>query len=249
MDLFTILSILSLSLAFISALIIVFFLFIHPQSMKVMNLVWPLTALWGGILGLATYFSFGRDSMNMDDNMDGNMDMPMDNMEDKNGMGKMGNMDKGVDMGRQEFWQKIALSTFHCGAGCSLADIIGESIGSRVLASFGLLGIGWNWTLDYILALIIGAGFQYVAIRPMLQKSSPGSVFIKALKIDFLSLTSWQIGMYTFSYLLFFIVLPAPLPRHSFEFWFVMQLAMCAGFLLSYPMNWFLVKKGIKPSM
>ncbi|WP_442879793.1 DUF4396 domain-containing protein, partial [Cetobacterium sp.] len=33
------------------------------------------------------------------------------------------------------------------------------------------------------------------------------------------------------------------------EFWFMMQIAMCCGFLTAYPVNWWLVKKGIKMGM
>lgn len=33
------------------------------------------------------------------------------------------------------------------------------------------------------------------------------------------------------------------------EFWFAMQLAMVAGFLTSYPVNWWLVRSGIKERM
>ena len=39
------------------------------------------------------------------------------------------------------------------------------------------------------------------------------------------------------------------LPRPSPVFWFMMQIAMLAGFLTSYPVNWWLVKQGIKEKM
>lgn len=35
----------------------------------------------------------------------------------------------------------------------------------------------------------------------------------------------------------------------SVEFWFAMQLAMLAGFLTSYPMNWWLLRMGVKEAM
>lgn len=232
MDWLAIISVISILLAFLSAVIIIQSLRSHTLSMRVMNIVWPLTVLWSGLLGLWAYFSFGKssdDSMQMDENMDmSGMDMKMDD---------------------KPFGQKIALSTFHCGAGCTLADIIGESAGSRILYSFGLYDIAWQWVLDYILALVIGAWFQYAAIRLMMKNKTTGSVFLRALKIDFLSLTSWQIGMYALSYLLLMVAMPYSLPHDTWVFWFIMQLAMCAGFLCSYPMNWFLVKKGIKPAM
>lgn len=234
MLLLTIVSVLFLIFAFISAAIIIQSLRLHSQSMKVMNVVWPLTALWSGLLGLWAYFSFGKSAgSSMDISMDKDMDMSGMNMR----------------MDDKPFWQKIALSTFHCGAGCTLADIIGESVGSKLLFSLGLYNIVWQWTLDYILALIIGVWFQYAAIRPMMKSATRSSVFLRALKVDFLSLTSWQAGMYILSYLLIIVAMPYSLPHDTFLFWFIMQLAMCAGFLCSYPMNWFLVKNGIKPAM
>ncbi len=35
----------------------------------------------------------------------------------------------------------------------------------------------------------------------------------------------------------------------SVEFWFAMQAAMVAGFLTSYPVNWWLVSAGVKERM
>ena len=32
----------------------------HPQHMWIMNLVWPITALYASVIGVAFYFSYGR---------------------------------------------------------------------------------------------------------------------------------------------------------------------------------------------
>lgn len=230
MELFAAVSEVSLFVAILLAIYIGYYVFRHPQGMKIMNIVWPLTVLWSGIIGFWAFFSFGRGK---GDDM-GNMEMN----------GSMKNMP-----GSRNFAEKVALSTFHCGAGCTLADIIGESLGRGFLSLLGLSCIVWMWTLDYILALIIGAYFQYAAIRPMLSEESSGGVFLKALKIDFWSLTFWQIGMYSCSYLFLFVFFQQQIPHFSMSFWFVMQVAMCAGFIFAYPVNWFLIRKGIKPAM
>jgi hypothetical protein len=39
------------------------------------------------------------------------------------------------------------------------------------------------------------------------------------------------------------------LPKTAPVFWFMMQIAMIAGFLTSYPVNCWLIHKGIKESM
>ena len=51
------------------------------------------------------------------------------------------------------------------------------------------------WALDFVLAFVIGVLFQYWTIKPM-RDISVGRGIVEALKADFLSLTSWQIGMY-----------------------------------------------------
>ncbi|MGL5562857.1 MAG: DUF4396 domain-containing protein, partial [Tannerellaceae bacterium] len=109
-------------------------------------------------------------------------------------------------------------------------------------------GITGQWVLDYILALAIGIFFQYVAIQPMLHLSV-GKGIMRALKIDFFSLSSWQVGMYGWMAIALFGIYHGDLPKTSWEFWFMMQLAMCAGFITAYPVNWILVKTGIKAGM
>lgn len=243
----------------------------RPQSMKIMGVVWVLTALWSSVLGLIAYLSFGRGKVKNlnpdkgdllpgqhhseacvvddDDMKDMNMkDMDMTGMK-MNGMSMddMGNM-KGMDMKRPK-WQSIALSAMHCGAGCTLADIIGESYtGFHPIAIGGSFIIG-AWVLDYILALIIGVYFQYVAIREM-QNIKASAAFFKAFKADFLSLTSWQIGMYGWMAIVVFVIFKdEPLSKTSTDFWFMMQIAMLCGFITAYPMNALLIKLGIKKGM
>jgi hypothetical protein len=83
----------------------------------------------------------------------------------------------------------------HCGGGCTIGDIIAESI----LLAFPLVLFGKKlygaWGVDFILAFGTGILFQYYAIKSM-KILSPKEAIIAALKADTLSLTFWQIGMY-----------------------------------------------------
>ncbi len=54
------LSIVSLALGFVCAGVIVVDEFRHPQHMWIMNVVWPVTALFGTALRLWGYFTYGR---------------------------------------------------------------------------------------------------------------------------------------------------------------------------------------------
>lgn len=222
---------------FLAGIAILFLIFPHRrQSMKIMEVVWPLTGLWANWLGLWAYFRLNsKKAGNMEESMDmGNMDMKsMENM----------------DMPQRPLWQTVALSTLHCGAGCTLADIVGEWTTFWVPISIGGSFVAGQWVLDYALALMTGVFFQYAAIRPM-EYLSRRQTIIKAFKIDFFSLTAWQIGMYGWmSVVIFGIYHNTPLPKNSWEFWFMMQIAMFAGFLTSYPANWLLIKLGIKKGM
>jgi hypothetical protein len=56
------LAVISLALAVITTIIIIFDVIRHPQKMAVMNLVWPITALYFGPLALWMYIVARRDS-------------------------------------------------------------------------------------------------------------------------------------------------------------------------------------------
>ena len=154
----------------------------------------------------------------------------------------------------------VAKGTSHCGAGCALGDLIVE------WAAFALPGIATafgyrslfrermiaTWIPDYLVAFAIGIAFQYFAIAPMRDLSLREGI-VAAVKADAASITSWQVGMYGAMALAQFVWLRpaygATAPVDTPEFWFVMQLAMLGGFATSYPMNWWLVRVGIKERM
>ena len=108
------------------------------------------------------------------------------------------------------------------------------------------------WVLDFVFAYALGIVFQYYAIVPM-RGLSPGEGVVAAVKADTASLIAWQVGMYGLMALVQFWLYPhlagQRAPVNSVEFWFAMQVAMVAGFLTSYPVNWWLVGSGIKERM
>lgn len=124
------------------------------------------------------------------------------------------------------------------------------------------LALGWQtifshkmyavWILDFIFAFFLGIVFQYFAIVPM-RKLSPFEGIKASLKADTFSLISWQVGMYGAMGVLQLLVFPSAFGHRaevdSFEFWFAMQIAMICGFATSYPVNWWLIKQGIKEKM
>ncbi|MHA6720217.1 DUF4396 domain-containing protein [Sphingomonas sp. RS6] len=148
----------------------------------------------------------------------------------------------------------------HCGAGCTLGDIIAEWAAFAVPAI--AIWFGWQslfaeklfavWIVDFLLAFLIGVGFQHFTIKPT-RDLSPGQGIIAALKADIASITAWQVGMYGLMAVIQFAwfkpayggIADVATP----EFWFAMQLAMLAGFATSYPVNWRLIRAGLKERM
>lgn len=225
----------------------------HRQKMPVMEIVWPLTALWGSWIGVLAYFRFGRQYRQSPTDELMNMDMrphgadpfspkKMPAMSDMKGMPR-----NDIKKARTE-WRSVLLSALHCGAGCALADLLCEIF--FIFTPFVIAGskIAGLWTMEYILALILGVWFQYAAMQQM-HRGPIGATVKRALKADFLSLTAWQAGMYGWMALTLFVFFPGGLGRDTWIFWFMMQLAMFAGLAVSYPVNRWLIRIGIKHAM
>lgn len=239
-ELINTIAIISLGLALVCAVVILFDLRSRPQPMRIMNAVWPITALYSGPLGLLAYFKIARAEQKMA--------MPAA-MPVAAGAGAGSGMNMQMPA-RQErpFWQRVLIGTTHCGAGCTVADIIGHTLILWFPVILFGRGVFAAWTLDYVLALIIGVLFQYAALQQML-KLPVGSLLTRAFKIDFLSLTAWQVGMYLWMGLVIFVFVGREIPATRPLFWFMMQISMCIGFLTAYPVNWWLIQRGVKPAM
>ena len=108
------------------------------------------------------------------------------------------------------------------------------------------------WVLDFLFAFAFGIVFQYYSVAPMRGLSLRDGI-IAAFKADTLSLTAWQVGMYGFmaiaTFLIFRPLFGVMLQADSVEFWFMMQIAMLFGFATAYPVNWWLVRAGVKEEM
>ena len=211
----------------------------RPPAMSIMKWVWPLTFLWGGLFSLMMYLWFGRSPITAPSH-----EHPPSHNHDHGHSHAHGH-------GQRKFWQSVALGATHCGAGCTLADILTESAMYFLGLNFVVLGhvVFGNWIVDFVMALVIGVIFQYGAQAPM--SSAPrATVWWQSFKSDVLSLTSWQIGMYGWMAVCIFVLFrqSAMHPDH-WLFWWMMQIAMFCGFLTAYPTNWALIRLGIKEAM
>jgi Domain of unknown function (DUF4396) len=214
----------------------------HPQHMWIMNVVWPVTALFGTVWIAWQYFTYGRLAAHA------KMRAAMKKREEP------------PNKRYTPFPVMVANGTLHCGSGCTLGDIAAEWLAFAVPAV--AVAFGWRslfdekifevWIIDYIFAYLFGIMFQYFTIAPM-RGLSFGQGIVAAIKADTLSLTAWQVGMYGFMafayFYLFRALIGTPLRTNMVEFWFMMQIAMIFGFATSYPVNWWLIRAGIKEEM
>lgn len=97
------------------------------------------------------------------------------------------------------------MAASHCAAVCTLGDIVAEFTvfasalklwGSHLLTSF---------VIDYILAWTIGIVFQHFTIAPMRGLSLFPGIWA-AINAVTLSMTAWQMGMYAWMALTYFVI-------------------------------------------
>ena len=153
-----------------------------------------------------------------------------------------------MKMPPKPMWQSVLVGALHCGSGCTIGDILVEALLSVTTIAILSNSLYNSWLIDFIAAFLIGILFQYYAIKPM-KKLSAGEALKAAVKADTLSLTFWQVGMYGWMAIAMFLIFHRRLEASEPIFWFMMQIAMLLGLVCAYPINWWLIKKGIKEKM
>ncbi|MGH8981822.1 MAG: DUF4396 domain-containing protein [Acidimicrobiales bacterium] len=222
----TVLSWLSLAVAFLCTAWIAFDQWVrgHRQHMRVMEVVWPVTALYFGPVALWGYRRFGlAKSPQWRDAHDTRVDT-------------------------SPKWSSVAMGVGHCGAGCTLGDLCAEWVVFG--ASVTVLGLPLlsEYIGDYILALAFGIAFQYLAIAPM-RGLGMREGLVEAAKADVLSLTSFEVGLFGWMAIVQLVLFPHGLEADHAAFWFLMQIGMILGYFTAWPVNVWLMRKGIKEPM
>ncbi len=218
---------LSLALAFASGLAILWDIFGrgYRQKMSIMNLVYPLTALYWGPLALWFYVKHGRRSS-----------MPV---IDKRGMPDPDTMPR---------WVVLSKAVMHCGAGCTLGDIAGEWLVHSLGLSIGGKALLADIPMDFVWAWTLGVVFQYFTIVPMRDIGRLKGIWA-AMKADTLSILAFQVGLFAGMAIYQELLWPHPLPKTTATYWMLMQLAMILGFFTAMPVNNLLIKRGLKEKM
>jgi Domain of unknown function (DUF4396) len=143
---------------------------------------------------------------------------------------------------------EVATAVSHCGAGCTLGDIVGGwivlalglTIAGQVLFAEYAVGLALAWTL--------GVLFQYFTIAPMRGLSLRDGL-VAAAKVDTLSILAFQVGMFGWMAVTAKLLFASEPSIASPEHWLGMQIGMVLGFATAWPVNRRLLASGVKERM
>jgi Domain of unknown function (DUF4396) len=218
----------SVALGFFSTAVTIAMVAARPQKMKIMQLVWPITALYWGPAAPWGLSRYGAP--------------PISQAASRRAQ-------EAEHQGRDSkpFWAAVAVAVTHCGAGCTLGDIFGEWL---------VYAFGWKlfgrvlyaeFLVDFSLAYLLGIFFQYFTIAPMRGLGLKDGI-IAAIKADTASIVAFEIGLFGWMALTKLVLFPQQ-GIDSWNHWFQMQIGMIIGFFTSYPANWWLLSAGLKEKM
>jgi hypothetical protein len=235
-----------LSLCFLCLVAIVILEVWRPQRMKVMNLVWPITALYLGPVALEWYLVSGRKGTKAYHTR--MMEQARRELEIERLQGRLEEPAKrGKQVGVTR--EQVMVGVSHCGAGCTVGDILAECWVFAAGLTFAGGAFPTRLLIDFLLAWAIGIAFQYFSIAPM-RGLPAGEGILQAIKVDTLSIVAFQAGMSAWMALTYFVLFPGPhLQPNQPVLWFMMQVAMMVGYMTAYPVNRFLLNAGWKEKM
>jgi hypothetical protein len=140
-------------------------------------------------------------------------------------------------------WRQTLGSTMHCVAG----DGVGILAGAVISSVLGLTGLA-EVTLEYVL----GFAFGWTIFQALFMRDMVGGSYRLALSSTFmpelLSMNLLMAGMVPTAMILKMHVPSANDPATP-AFWFIMSMGLLVGFVIAYPMNWWLVANHLKHGM
>ena len=140
-------------------------------------------------------------------------------------------------------WRQALGSTMHCVAGDGVGILVGAAL-SRFLRFPSIT--------EVIVAYVLGFGFGWTVFQALFMRDIVGGSYPRALKNTFapelLSMNFLMTGMLPTVMTLRRYVVSAGDPMTP-NFWFVMSMGLLVGFVISYPINWWLVANHLKHGM
>jgi hypothetical protein len=140
-------------------------------------------------------------------------------------------------------WRQTLGSTMHCVAG----DGVGILAGAVISSLAGIAGLA-----EVVVEYVLGFAFGWTIFQALFMRDSAGGSYRAALANTFLpellSMNFLMAGMVPTVMGLRTVVPSANDPTTPY-FWFVMSMGLLVGFIIAYPMNWWLVANHLKHGM
>jgi Domain of unknown function (DUF4396) len=140
-------------------------------------------------------------------------------------------------------WRQTLGSTMHCVAG----DGVGILAGAVLSSVFGLAGL-----VEVAVEYVLGFAFGWTIFQALFMRDMAGGSYRKALSSTFmselLSMNLLMAGMVP-TVMALRARIPSAADPTTPSFWFVMSMGLLVGFIVAYPMNWWLVAHHLKHGM
>ena len=140
-------------------------------------------------------------------------------------------------------WRQVLGSTMHCVAGDGVGILAGATIASVLT---------FPRAMDIALEYCLGFGFGWTIFQALYMRDMAGGSYWRSLKgtfiPEFLSMNFLMAAMVPVAAVGRALLVGRWSPATP-AFWFVMSIALLVGFVVAYPMNWWLVSNGLKHGM
>ena len=190
----------------------------YRQPIRILEVVWPVTALYFGPETIAAYREWGRP-------------------QSLRWRERHGNPPRKP--------QKPALLHLcHCGAHCTLGAIIATVITFAIGISVSG-GTEWpEYVADYVAALALGVLFRYSA-ESRTGGSRVWAAIRTVVKADLLTVSAFELALLLWLVLLQDLVFRVFLRPNNPVFWFILQIGLIIGFFAAWPASSWLIRRGV----
>lgn len=195
----------------------------YRQPVKIMEMVWPATALYLGPAAVLTYIKWGRT-------------------QSRRWLDRHGNPP------RASRHAPTTIQTYHCATHCTLGVIIATPITYGVgLEIFG--STLWPEVVgDYVGAVVIGVAFRYSAEAHAGGRRA-WAAMRRFFRSDLLTVSVFELALLGWLALMHFRVFHETLRPSSPVFWLIIQVGLIIGFFAAWPPTLLLIRRGVKTEL
>jgi hypothetical protein len=215
----------ALSVGFASAVVIVIDQFVlrYRQPVKIMEIVWPATALYFGPAAVLTYRQWGRPQSPRW-------------------------LERHRTPPKRPRHAVTVIEILHCATHC----VLGAIIATLVVFGFGLEMFGkrlWpEFIGDYVAAVAVGLAFRYSAEADMGGRRA-WAAMRRFLVGDLLSVSVFEFALLGWLAVMEFLVFDENLQPSDPVFWLFVQIGSVIGFFAAWPPTLWLIRRGAKAEL